>query len=126
MSISLINTGSRVGFQKQIFTGSGTFTIPTGITQVKVTVTGGGGGGGGCASAVTTSSAGGGGAGTAIKWLTGLTPGNTLTVTVGGGGNGGSAGANNGSNGTDSTVASGTQTISTITWWSRQPWKCWK
>lgn len=83
-----------VGPRGQAFTSSGTFTIPTGITRVKVYVTGGGGNG--------VYSGGGGGGGTAIKWLSGLTPGNTLTVTVGG-------------QGGNSTVASGTQTISTIT-----------
>jgi hypothetical protein len=103
------------GYQKQIFTANGTFTIPAGITQVKVTVIGGGGGGAGCTAVATNIADGGTGAGTAIKWLSSLTPGNTLTVTVGGGGNGGSSGANNGSNGNDSTVASGTQVISTIT-----------
>lgn len=78
----------------QVFTSNGTFTIPSGITKVKVYVTGGGGAGG--------FTGGGGAGGTAIKYLTGLTPGNTLAVTVGGAG-------------TASTVASGTQTISTIT-----------
>jgi len=86
-------------------TGSGqTFTIPTGITRVKVTVVAGGGAGGtqtlvGCS--LTNVGSGGGAGGAAIKWLTGLTPGNTLTVTVGAAG-----GA--------SSVASGTQTITTI------------
>jgi hypothetical protein len=85
----------------QAFTSSGTFTIPTGITNLKVTVVGGGGGGG--SSPQNGQGGGGGGSGgVAIKYLTGLTPGNTLSVTVGG-----QAG--------NSTVASGTQTISTIT-----------
>lgn len=85
------------------YTTSGTFTIPTGVTAVKMTVIAGGGAGGASAtSGCNFGSGGGGGAGgAAIKWLTGLTPGNTLTVTVGGGG-----GA--------SSVASGTQTITTV------------
>ena len=74
---------------------SATWTIPAGVTKVRVTVVGGGGSGGG-------SNGGGGGAGgTAIKILTSLTPGNTLLYTVGG------AGAT-------SQVASGTQSITTI------------
>jgi len=101
------------GIQKQIFTSNGTFTIPTGITQVKVMAIGGGGGGAGNTGGGGAS--GGGGGGCAIKWLTGLTPGNTLAVVVGTGGNGGAAGANNGISGNNSSVASGTQTISTIT-----------
>ena len=34
-----------VGISSQIFTSSGTFTVPTGVTKVKVTLVGGGGGG---------------------------------------------------------------------------------
>jgi hypothetical protein len=98
-----------------VFTSSGTFTIPTGKTVVKVTVQGAGGGGGGiitfcCPNSYAVGAAGG---GTSYKYLTGLTPGNTLTVTVGLGGTGGGSGANGGTGGTSS-VASGTQTITTI------------
>lgn len=89
----------------QIFTSSGTFTIPTGVTKVKVTVVGGGGGGGNGSNGVGAS--GGGGGGAAISILSGVTPGNTLTVTIGAGGSAGVAGGT-------SSVASGTQTITTI------------
>lgn len=99
------------GAQGQVFTSNGTFTIPTSITAVKVTVIGGGGGGSGAGIA---GSAYGNGGGTAIKWLTGLTPGNTLSVTIGAGGGGGGQ-VTHGSAGGASTVASGTQSISTIT-----------
>lgn len=69
--VSSTPTSSITGTRGQTFTSNGTFTIPTGISSVKVTVIGGGGGGG--------------------------------------------AGANNrGSNGGTSSVASGTQSISTI------------
>jgi hypothetical protein len=95
----------------QFFTGSGTFTIPTGITAVKVTIVGGGGGGGGATAA--NNGGGGGSGGAAIKFLTGLTPGNTITVTIGAGGTGNSAAAGNA--GTASTISSGTQTITTVT-----------
>lgn len=95
----------------QQFTGNGTFTIPTGVTGVKVTVIGGGGAGGG--GSAVASGQGGNAGGTGIKWLSALTPGNTLAVVVGGGGTGNSAAAGN--NGVASSVASGTQTISTIT-----------
>jgi hypothetical protein len=77
-----------------------TYTIPTGCTVVKVTAIGPGGNGVG---AVGSRATGGSGGGTAIKWLTGVTPGNTLTYTVGT------------ASGTNTTVSSGTQTISTIT-----------
>jgi hypothetical protein len=95
-------------FQK--FTTSGTFTIPA-VNAVKVTVVGGGAAGGG--ASVSNTGAGGGSGGVAYKWLSGLTPGNTLTVTVGAGGTGVSNATGN--NGSASTVASGTQTIATIT-----------
>lgn len=68
----------------QVFTSSGTFTVPAGVTKVKVTVVGAGGGGS------TTTSGGGGGA--AIKIVSGLTPGGTVAVTVGTGGAGRAAG----------------------------------
>ena len=87
------------GLAATAYTSNATFTIPTGITKLKVTVVGGGGAGG---VNGTTGGGGGGGGGTAITYLTGLTPGNTLAVTVG-------------AAGSASTVASGTQTISTIT-----------
>ena len=106
---------SATGSSGESFTSSGTFTIPTGVTRIKVTVVGGGGGGsgGGGFGQNATRSAGGGGA-TAIKWLSGLTPGNTLSVTVGSGGTAGPEGTAGG-NGGNSTVSSGTQSITTIT-----------
>jgi hypothetical protein len=160
-----------IGARGQVFTSNGTFTIPTGITAIKVTVLGGGGGGAGegfypgAGSAGGTSSItsgtqsitsttctgggggnangqtgsfyyggggsasggtlnyssvagniiqksllwnfsiggnspsntdqvyyGGGGGANAITYFTGLTSGNTLSVTVGAGGGGGAAG----------------------------------
>ena len=92
-----------------VFAASGTFTIPAGITKIKATIVGGGGGGGGANGVV----AGGGGAGggAAIKILSGLTSGGTLAVTIGAGGTGGSSAGNIG--GTTS-LASGTQIISTV------------
>jgi hypothetical protein len=88
----------------QIFTSSGTFTIPANVLSLKAIVIGGGGSGGeGDNSGIgwMRQGDGGGSGGSAIKFLTGLTPGNTLTVTVGGVGG-------------TSTVASGTQTITSI------------
>lgn len=110
------SASSYVGGRGQVFTGNGTFTIPTGITALKVTVVGGGGRGGanttytpsGCGAYTQYNSGGGGGSGgCAISYLTGLTPGNTLAVTIGAGGTSTSGG--------NSTVASGTQSITTIT-----------
>lgn len=102
-TVPVAATSTYVGQRGQAFTGNNTFTIPTGVTAVKVTVVGGGGNGGNYAANGCSflSGGGGGGGGTAISYLTGLTPGNTLSVTVGGAGG-------------TSSVASGTQTISTI------------
>jgi hypothetical protein len=107
-----IGAGGLAGLttSKQIFTAGGTFTIPAGVTALKVTVVAGGGAGGGATASGNGSGGGSGGIG--IKWLSGLTPGNTLTVTVGGGGTGVSAASGNA--GGASSVASGTQTITTI------------
>ena len=49
-----------IGTRGQVFTSSGTYTVPTGVTSAKVTVVGGGGSGG---DATGTSSAAGGGGG---------------------------------------------------------------
>ena len=68
----------------QAFTSSGTFTVPAGVTKVKVTVVGGGAGG--RTANNSTAQGGGGSGGAAIKVITGLTPGGTVTVTVGTGG----------------------------------------
>jgi hypothetical protein len=118
-NISITNGSGSITIAQSVFgpnvqvfssVGSGlTFTIPTGVTKLKVTVVGGGGGGGafynsGCS---TFLGGGGGGGGAAIKWLSGLTPSNTLSVTVGAGGSGGSSG-------NTSSVASGTQSITTV------------
>jgi hypothetical protein len=114
-------------------TGAGqTFTVPAGITKVKVTIIGGGGNGG-TGSTSGGTGGGGGGGGTAIKWLAGLTPGGTLSVTVGGasgtssvssgvsntiatvsatgGGNGANGGAGPGTGGAGGTGSAGTLNV---------------
>jgi len=70
----------------QVFTATGTFTVPAGVTKVKVTVVGGGGAGGGYAQFAGTNytaSCGGAAGGAAIKIISGLTPGGSVAVTVG-------------------------------------------
>lgn len=81
----------------QVFTASGTFTVPAGITSVEVEVWGGSGGSGGAGS--TGGGAGGGGGGYARKLITGLTPGATIAITIGAGGTAGASGGGNGGNG---------------------------
>lgn len=96
-----------------VFNSPGTFTIPSTTTRIKVTVVGGGGAGGNRGAAPAGTASGGGAGGTAISWLSGLTGGNTLAVTVGAGGAAVGGDANGNSGGTSS-VASGTQPITTI------------
>lgn len=94
-----VNPGGAKGFQ--IFTASGTFTVPAGVTEVVVEVWGGGGGGGGGTS-TSNGGSGGGGGGYSLKHITGLTPGGTVAVTVGAGGGGGAYGVNGSPGGTSS------------------------
>jgi hypothetical protein len=89
----------------QVFSSSGTFTVPANVTQVEVICIGGGGGGGASNNSTAggtvlgNSGAGGGGGGYAYKVVSGLTPGGTVAVTVGVGGTAGAnaAGGNGGS-----------------------------
>lgn len=83
----------------QTFTTSGTFVVPAGVTSVQVEAWGGGGAGGGVNAAANRG--GGGGAGGSFTRNTSVTvtPGASITVTVGAGGTG-SAGAAGGSGGT--------------------------
>ena len=96
---------------QEIFTSSGTFTVPTGVTEVLITAVAGGGGGGGGAVNPATTAGNGGGAGQAIidYSVTGLTPSADITVTVGDGGAGGGS-ASDGIDGGD-TVFTGHITV---------------
>jgi hypothetical protein len=74
----------RPGFSAmQVFTSSGNFVVPNGVTTVRVEVTGGGGAGGYHAS---MPSGGGGAGGKVISIVSGLVPGQVIPVYVGGGG----------------------------------------
>ncbi len=71
----------------QTFSSSGSFSVPAGVTQVEVEVWGGGSGS--FASVPGLPSGGGSGGGYAKKLVTGLTPGQVISVAVGFGGAGG-------------------------------------
>jgi hypothetical protein len=77
-----------VGSGFQLFTESGTFTVPIDVTKLKVTVVSGGGGGGGAATSNRGGNGGGSGA-MAVAYIVDMTPEEELTVTVGAGGEGG-------------------------------------
>lgn len=89
------------------FLASNSWQVPEGVVSVQVLVVGGGGGGG--STDVLNYAAGGGGGGGVIydaNYTNGITPGASITVTVGAGGAGAVAGANGdssrGTNGGDS------------------------
>jgi hypothetical protein len=84
----------------QVFTTSGTWTKPAGISKIRVTVTGGGGGGGGTRAGYGEGAGGGGAGGTAIEIID-VSSVSSVTVTVASGGAGGS-GASDGSSGGNS------------------------
>jgi len=106
---------------RQVFTSSGTFNVPIGVSRVKVTVIGAGGSGG---NGVGDNQGGGGGAGGYVVDYVGVTAGGTASVTVGtnggtrtssfvgsttvsasGGGNGGNSdGSNTGLTGTNGSI----------------------
>ena len=86
--------------QKQLFTSSDTFTAPSGVTKVYVTMVGGGGGGGG-GGTLTDAGGGGGGAGEyIIREIFTVVGGNNYSVSVGAAGVGGAGGNPGGVNGT--------------------------
>jgi hypothetical protein len=69
------------GGRGAIFTSNGIFTVPLGISQVKVTVIGGGGGF--IVSPNLQFGSNGGDGGVAVKYVSGLVAGQNITVTVG-------------------------------------------
>ena len=99
--VTLTNNGSSSGFDSglasvQTFTSSGTWTKPSGITKINITIIGGGAGGGG---ATNQYGAGSGGAGsTVIKYAHNVSSISTATITIGSGGAGvlSAAGTNGG------------------------------
>ena len=103
-SVSAAKLASGLGFgltSTQVFTSSGTWTKPSGITKVKVIVIGGGGGGGGGTNNYYAGGGGGGG-GTAIEIID-VSSVSSVSVTIGGGGAGAAAGSGGGAGSTGST-----------------------
>ena len=90
----------------QTLTSSSSFVVPCAVTSITVQCWGGGGAGGG---ATGNPAGGAGGAGGAYSYsVIGVTPGQSITYTVGGGGNGGTGNGPSGGNTTFSgVVASG-------------------
>lgn len=81
----------------RLFTSSGSWTVPAGVTKVKASLIGGGGGGAKRGGNPSSACSGGGGA-FVIKWIN-VTPGTSMTVTIGAGGAMAAANNQDGSNG---------------------------
>ena len=98
------STGNNMFSGFQVFTASGTFTIPTGVSRIMIEMWGGGGGGG--ASSGGAGYAGdGGGSGAYAKSLFNVTA--NVTITIGTGGAGGTSPGGNGVAGTASSASGG-------------------
>jgi len=99
LSAGTLATSGGSQLQEQLFTASGSWTAPTGVTRAYAVVIGGGGGGqGGINSSCAGDSPPGGFGGAAVGMVT-VTPGTTYTITIGGGGTGGVSGAQSGTSG---------------------------
>ena len=85
-------------YQHQLFTSSGTWTVPDGVNMIWVDAVGGGDGGAGGYASATSGGGGAGGIPTIpfVMCRFPVTPGETLAITVGAGGIGGAVGARGG------------------------------
>jgi hypothetical protein len=80
----------------QAFQSNGTFVVPANVYRVRVRLWGSGGGGGGAGA---SGAAGGGASGAHAFGIFGVTPGQSIPITIGTPGTGGAPGANNGTGG---------------------------
>jgi len=109
-SYSYPSNASSSASTQQTFAGSGTFTVPSGVTSVSAAIVGGGGGGGGSEESDETGGGGGCGALSYGSWT--VSPGQQFTVTIGSGGSGAGAGNDGGSGGTSSITGTDTEAVS--------------
>lgn len=105
--------------KRQLFTSSGTFTVPAGVDNIFVTATApGGGGGSGEGGAANAGSGGGGGAGGfIIKMPVDVSSASSITMTIGTAGTGGAVAAGAGNDGTDggnTVIGNGADTLGVI------------
>jgi len=104
--------GEQGGMNYQEFLTSGTFTVPAGVTKIVATLYGGGGGGQGGSGAA------GGSGGYGVALIT-VTPGSSISITVGSGGGGAAPGVGS-AGGTGGTTTVGS--FATATGGAGAPW----
>jgi len=92
-----------------MFSASGTYTVPEGVSLIRVLAAGGGGGGSSAASSGDYTY--GGNSGSSAEQLISVSAGDSFTVTIGAGGARGTPTANQGANGGDTAFANGAQTF---------------
>ncbi len=96
----------------QIFTSSGTFTVPNGVTALETVAVWGGGGSGAGSVASTQAGGGGQGGGLGLLYNVAVVPGQTCSYTIGAGGAVVSPGANGNAGGASSiTIGSNTYSV---------------
>ena len=104
-NVVLDNFNNRILANITTFNDNGTYTVPAGITKIKILVVAGGGGSGYTGNSGIRAGGGGGGGGVVYRTIE-VTPNQQFSVTVGNGGDkssGASGAASQGSNGQDST-----------------------
>jgi hypothetical protein len=113
ITYSKLNANARFQLRSQVFTSSGTFTVPANVSNVIIVGCGGGGGGGGGGASNGAAGGGGGGGVGANPFVVTLpvTSGGGYTVTIGAGGSAGAAGVYGGGGAGGSGGAGGTTTF---------------
>ena len=107
-TISGTTTGSKYVVERFTTTGASTWTVPQGVTSIDYLVVGGGGGGGGHVG-------GGGGAGGVRTGSLAVTPGSSVSLTIGAGGAGSIGGTFGDCSATNRSKSGSNSILSTIT-----------
>jgi hypothetical protein len=109
LSNSTFSSGRTTSNTSVVLTSGSSWTVPSGITTVKVWAIGAGGGGAGAGGSNNSAGGGGGSGGVGYREFS-VTPGEAISYAIGSGGAGGS-GPQNGFDGQDTTVTISGQTI---------------
>lgn len=104
--LSKLGLGGVTSLRSATFTASGSWTCPSGVTQILLDGCGGGGGGS-CGAGSAANGNGGGGASSVIGRVVTVVPGTIYTITIGAGGSGGTSSSTTG-------TAGGTSSFGTL------------